>query len=122
MEIIINDQRKVFAIQKEFNEMFPFLKLEFYSKSNEGGGSPSTKIMEHSGKTITECRTIHSSGHITIQPQMTVTELEQNFRDVYGLSIQVSRKLGDNWLQTVKAEGWTLEKQNTAGKEHKQSN
>lgn len=83
MEITINDQRKIFAVQKEFNEMFPYLILEFYSKPNKRGGSPSKKPMKHISKTIADCRTIHSSGNITIQPQMTVGELEQSFRDVY---------------------------------------
>ena len=47
---------------------------------------------------------------------MTVTDLEQNFSDVYGLSIQVFRKSGDVWLETTITDGWTLEKQNEQGK------
>jgi hypothetical protein len=110
MEIIINDQRKIFAVQKEFSDMFPYLKLEFYSKSNKGVGAPSAKLMKHISKTIGESRTIHSSGHIKIQPHMTVDELEQSFRDVFGLSVQVFRKFADKWLETAETTGWTLEK------------
>jgi hypothetical protein len=112
MEITINDQRKIFAVQKEFSDMFPFLKLEFFSKSNKGGGAPSTKLMKHISKTIAECRTIHSSGFMTIQPQMTIGELEQAFRDIYGLSIEVFRKSENSWLDTSETGDWTLEKQN----------
>jgi hypothetical protein len=115
MEITINDQRKIFAVQKEFSDMFPFLKLEFYSKSNNGGGAPSAKPMKHISKTIAECRTIHSSGFLTIQPKMTVGELEQAFRDIYGLTIEVYRKSADAWLGTNQSPEWTLEKQNTEG-------
>jgi len=117
MKITINDQRKIFAIQKEFNDMFPFLHLEFYSKSNNGGGVPSRKLMKHISKTIAECRTIHSSGFITIQPQMTVGELEQSFRDIYGLSVQIFHKLGDAWLDTAQTIEFTLEKQNGEAEE-----
>jgi len=117
MEITINDQRKIFAVQKEFSDMFPFLKLEFYSKSNKGGGAPSTKLMKHISKSIAECRTIHSPGNLTIHPHMTVGELEQGFRDVYGLSIEVFRKSENNWLGITETADWTLEKQNSEGSE-----
>lgn len=115
MEITINDQRKIFAVQKEFSEMFPHLKLEFYSKSNKGGGAPSQKPMKHISKTIADCRTIHSSGFITIKPQMTVGELEQGFRDVYGLSTQVFRESGNDWIEATENSEWSLEKHNTTG-------
>ena len=29
MKITLNDRRKIFAIQEEFNTIYPFLKLEF---------------------------------------------------------------------------------------------
>ena len=56
MEITINDHRKIFAIQKEFSDMFPFLRLEFYSKPHKAGGSASEKLMKHISKSIAECR------------------------------------------------------------------
>ncbi|HTA28095.1 MAG TPA: hypothetical protein VK809_09920 [Bacteroidia bacterium] len=112
MEITLNDHRKIFDIQKEFSEMFPYLKLEFYSKSSKKGGAPSTNLMKHISKRIAECRTIHTSGNITIQPNMTISELEQSFRDVYGLSIEVFRKSANEWLETKETNDWTLDKQN----------
>src|SRR5580693_10085453 len=112
MEITINDQTKIFAIQKEFSEIFPSLKLEFYSKPSEAGGSPSAKIMRHISKTIAECRTVHSSGSITVQPQMTIGELEQAFQDVYGLSVLIFSKSANDWIQVTETKDWTLAKQN----------
>jgi hypothetical protein len=43
---------------------------------------------------------------------MTVGELEQSFRDIYGLATQVFRKSGNNWIETTETVDWTLEKQN----------
>lgn len=43
---------------------------------------------------------------------MTVSELEQHFADVYGLSVQVFRKSGEVWLETTTTDNWSLEKQN----------
>ena len=115
MKITISDKRKIFAIQKEFSEMFPYLKIEFFSKPHKSGGASPKKMMKHPSKTLEECRTLHGSGTIIITPNMTVTDLEQNFQDVYGLSIQVFRKSGRAWLETTVTDGWTLEEQNKQG-------
>lgn len=115
MKITINDRRKIFAIQEEFNSVFPYLKLEFFSKPQKSGGAPAKSIMKHSSKTLGECRTIHTKGKITIIPTMTVADLEQSFSDVYGLGIQVLRKSGKAWLETTVTDGWTLEEQNRQG-------
>jgi hypothetical protein len=48
---------------------------------------------------------------------MTVSNLEQKFRDVYGLSVQVFRRSGKAWLETTFTDGWTLEEQNSQGED-----
>ncbi len=116
MKITINDRRKIFAIQEEFNTVFPYLRLEFLSKPRTFGGASARNSMKHSSKTLGECRTIHNTGTITITPTLTVADMEQRFSDVYGLCIQVFRKSGKAWLETSVTDGWTLEEQNRQGK------
>ncbi len=115
MKIAINDKRKIFAIQEDFNKLFPYLKLEFFSKPHKAGGASPKKLVKHASKTLGECRTIHETGKMTITPQMTVLDLEQNFSDIFGLSVQVFRKSGKVWLETTVTDGWTLEEQNSQG-------
>jgi hypothetical protein len=115
MKIIINDRRKVYAIQEDFNKQFPYLKLEFLSKPHTAGGASPGKLIKLGGKTLGECRTAHESGILTITPQMSVSDLEQRFSDVYGLSVQVFRKSGRAWLETTITDKWTLEEQNRQG-------
>ncbi len=117
MKITINDHRKIFAIQDEFNKVFPFLKLEFFSKSHKAFGASSKKIIKKNSKCIHECRTIHNNGDVTITSNMTVNELEQNFSNMYGLNVQVFRKSGKSWLETTVTDNWTLEEQNNQGVE-----
>ena len=114
MKIAINDHRKIFAIQEEFNSAFSNLKLEFYSKPHQSKGASEKEFIKH-GKTLGECRTIHEDGNITITPHMTVYNVEQNFRDIYGLGVQVFRKAGGVWLETTETDGMTLEEQNKLG-------
>lgn len=115
MKVTINDKRKIFAIQEEFNQLFPYLKLEFFSKPHKPGGATAKKFVKHNSKTLGECRTVHNKGQITITPQMTVTDLEQRFSDVYGLGVQVFRQSGKVWLETTVTDKWTLEEQNRQG-------
>ena len=115
MKIAINNHRKVFAIQEEFNTSFPNLKLEFFSKPHKSEGASEKKFIKHSSVTLGECRTVNEDGNITITPHMTVNNLEQTFGDIYGLGVQVFRKSGNDWLDTIETDGSTLEEQNQLG-------
>ena len=115
MKIAINDKRKIYALQEEFNRVFPYLKLEFFSKPRKPGAASAKRLIKNNSKTIGECRTIHNTGQITISPKMTVTELEQRFSDVYGLHVQLFRKSGNMWLDTSVTDDWALEVQNSQG-------
>lgn len=115
MKITINSRRKISGIQEEFETLFPYLKLEFFSKPSNQGSASSKRTFVNSSKTLEECRTLHNKGTVTITPGMTVADLLQVFRDVYGLEVQVFRDSGRTWLETSFTDGWTLEEQNRQG-------
>jgi len=117
MKITINDRRKIHEIQESFSEVFPYLKLEFFSKPHKPGNASPKKFMKSSSKTIGECRTVHSNGTMTILPKMQVLDLEKGFSDTFGLSVQVFRKSGNAWLEVTSTGGWTLEEENRVGEE-----
>src|SRR5688572_28560712 len=108
MRLEINDSKTIESIKKEFNSLFPYLKIEFFSRPDEAGGGTEKKFMKDEHETLQECRTVHYNGPLEIVPTMTVTELERNFQKVYGLSTQVFRKSGKVWLETVQTDYWTL--------------
>jgi hypothetical protein len=110
----ISDHRKIVEIQEEFNSLFPYLRLQFFARSNKANGPSSDKLVRHT-KTMGECRTIHKEGNVTISPFMKVSELEDVFRDVYGLEVQVLRRSGKAWLASTLTDAWTLEEQNNLG-------
>jgi hypothetical protein len=121
MKITINDRRKIHEIQESFSEVFPYLKLEFFSKPHKPGDASPKKFMKSSSKTIGECRTVHSNGTMTILPKMQVLDLEKGFSDTFGLSVQVFRKSGNAWLEVTSTGGWTLEEENRVGEEMNKS-
>ncbi|MES2566881.1 MAG: hypothetical protein V4565_08440 [Bacteroidota bacterium] len=117
MKITINDDRKIFTIQDEFNTLFPYLKLEFFSKHHKPCGSSAKNLVKQNSVTLGEFRTEHHMGEITIVPEMKVSDLEQNFGNIYGLGVQVFRKSGKLWLETTVTDNWTLAEQNKQGEE-----
>jgi hypothetical protein len=117
MKITINDHRKIFAVQEEFTSLFPYLKIEFHGKPDKKGAAASKKIVRQPSKTLGECRVIHKKGSITLTPNLTVSDLVDTFRDVYGLSVIIYRKSGNAWLETSLTDRWTLKQQNDLGEE-----
>lgn len=115
MKLLVSDKRKISTIQQEFNDNFPYLKIEFYCKTNKSGNGLPKKQIQSQNSTIGECRTTHKRGTLTIIPSMTVAELERKLNETFGLSAQVFRKSGNVWLETTITGGWSLEEQNKQG-------
>ena len=115
MKILISDSRKIQQLQEQFNTAYPFLKLEFFSRPHKMGHGSAPKLMKGADRTIGPCRTINKKGNLNISPDMTVAEIEQKFRENYGLNVQIFRKSGKVWLETTVTDGWTLEQQNSQG-------
>lgn len=113
--MIIKDNKTIKAIQEEFNNKFPYLKIEFYTQEHEDheGSKPTDKLSDD--LTIGQARTKMNEGDLSIHANQKVSTLEQNFHDIYGLNAQVFRKSGDIWLQTIATDGWTLHRQNEKG-------
>lgn len=118
MEISINNNKKIAEIQQEFNDLFPYLKIAFFTKPKHSGGHPNLKFHVNSVHTIGECRSIQSEiAQIIISPAMTVHELETGLGTLFGLGVQVFRQSGKVWLETTFTDGWTLEMQNIQGED-----
>ena len=112
MKIVINSNRKIFAIQDEFSEMFPGLIIAFYAKPSHPGAAPSTKLIRHSGKTLQDCRINSNDGIIEILPSMNISDLKENFRDVYGLSVEIFQKGGNGSNEDPVSDNLTFEEIN----------
>lgn len=114
MNLIIKDELPMEQVQSAFNVLFPYLKLEFFSKLHETGQATGLKFKLNPTAPIKNYRTIHGSDEIRIEPQMTANELEQLFATQFGLGVQVFRRMGNaTWIETIATDDWTLEGLNT---------
>lgn len=116
MNVTINHTMNIATVQQLFNELFPFLKIEFFEKENKAiPGTLKKRIHNISKKLFDFIISQEVIAEISIHPEMTVTELEKAFTKVYKLHTQVFRKSGNIWLETTITDGWTLEEQNNQG-------
>lgn len=117
MELVINKDKTVLQLQRDFSTAFPYLKLEFFDapyKSNVA--LPRDKVIKHDRK-LADIKRIHTEGAITLNPAEKVGDFEGKLWQLFGLSAQVFRKSGNLWIETSLTDSWTLERQNQEGKE-----
>ncbi|MEY3422423.1 MAG: hypothetical protein RIR48_2737 [Bacteroidota bacterium] len=99
----------------QFNHVFPYLKLEFFSTGHEDHqGNKLEDIINHQTK-LSSINPDLVEKEFSIEQEMTVSEFEQMMKDNFKLNVQVFRKSNDLWLQTTATDHWTLSKQNGKG-------
>ncbi len=116
MTIAINSTSQVSDVQREFNGLFPFLKMELF-KGKHGYREGSARQEKLPAYLYIGDLTKRLPAAIEVSESMTVQELEQLFEVELGLHLQVFRKSGTLWLETTITDNWTLKQQNEHGME-----
>lgn len=117
MEILIDGNKTVGDIQKEFNSQFPFLKIEFFNGAYDSERAPDYSNLISPGKKILECRQVQTNGALFVGELQTVAQIESLFWNRFNLSVHVFRKSDNLWIETSLTHAWTLKQQNEEGME-----
>jgi hypothetical protein len=112
--IQMQNNRTIEDVQADFNRAYPYLRIDFFKKSN--GKALELKEKINKAALLSIAGTIQD-GDLNIHDSMTVGELESTFRKRFGAVVQVSRKSGTIWLETTMTDRWTLKQQNDHGRE-----
>jgi hypothetical protein len=94
----MNDKSNFQRTQREFNALYPFLKIVF-----------STPFDERWKPSPGPFATVNMAG------TRTVAQLVKDIRDILGLSVIIQRKFGELWIGTFLTADWTLDQQNREG-------
>ena len=113
MKLTISKDVFLTELKKQFNDYFAYLKIEFLEKSRSSAKKTNFPIITE--KRIGELTTKLINQELEITPTMTVSELEDTFKQKLDLRIVVYRKSGKIWLETSATEHWSLFKQNQFG-------
>ena len=118
MHIEMNDNTSMREIQEVFSEFYPCLKIEFYRKRHKKyEASEETDLIDvDPSTTIGDVKQTHVSGVLEIRPLYKVADVEKEFQQRFGLSVQIFRKEKDGWEQTTGMDNFTLKELNEMGR------
>jgi len=117
MNLLIDSELTISIIQKNFNEVYPFLKLEFLDTLHIRSKfsfksiklSPDNKLKILTGYDIKE--------QININYERTILEVERDFFEKLVIFVRIYRRTGKVWVETSLTDNWTLKQQNEEGKQ-----
>lgn len=117
MHAVIKHSMTIEEVQKLFNDLFPFLKIDFFEKEIKSNGTVNArKAIANTQKVLGDYKYANNfNKEISLNPEMTVAQLENEFRNEYKLQTQIFRKSGNIWLETTVTDGWSLDEQNNQG-------
>ncbi len=115
--IVIEINKSTAELKKEFNRLYPFLKIEFFREPCvKGTGFTKDKLIMRDEKLGHLQRKI-KEGQFIFNDSTKVGDFEKSFFKKFGLCIQIFRKSGNVWLETSATDDWTLLQQNEEGEQ-----
>ena len=114
--LIIDPDQPISSLQKQFTNLFPYLKIECFNSVHQKTEGSAKRKMHHPETHLRSCMHGNKYGSMSISPVMSVAQLEEHFKKEFGLNIQVFRKSGKLWLETTATDFWTLLQQNDEGR------
>jgi hypothetical protein len=111
MQLEINDNLPISALQVKFSQSFPYLKLEFYTKAHRWQGASEDKNRVPPHLLIGAIRHKKTSGVYAIKSATKTGQVERDFKRIYGLQVQVFRLQDEGWVQTTGTDDLTLQQQ-----------
>jgi hypothetical protein len=105
----IDDCKSVSDFQKEFNRLFPYLKIEFFKTATDKFESKNYKA----NLPLAPNYLIDKKGSsMEVNSSTTVAQLKNLFFENLGVKSLIYRKSGTMWIETSLTEDWTLHRQN----------
>ncbi len=112
MMITLNTQTSIKQIQESFANRFPFLKIEFFIDANNDSINTANEMIKDPNLTLGSLAKQNINTNIEIHGTHTINELEQLFKNSFGVIAQVFYKRNNNWLVTSTSDKLTLNELN----------
>ena len=118
-KMTITTTTKIVDFQNEFMRLFPFLKIEFFREPHDKGEKSASEDMVFNRITpLSKIDNFTKMGVFEFNPDMLVTDVEQELQKQFGLSTQIFYKVKGEWVDiTTNTPVLTLAAQNAKGTE-----
>lgn len=103
-------------VRNEFSRLFPFLRLQFYTRTQKPYHSRPTKDIIDD-QALLQSLDLGSDAEFEINENMAVSTVENLFREKFGIGAQVYRRYGNIWLEASVTDDWSLRRQNDHARE-----
>ena len=117
MKLHIKSSTSINEIKETFHNSYPYLKIEFFKKPHIEGEPTALIDMIKDNIAVGEINSHVKESLVSFNPDDSVAKVEQGFRDMFGLSVQVFRRQKQVWIETTRTDHLTLAEQNNMGKE-----
>jgi hypothetical protein len=110
-EVTTTGSKKLKTLMKQFNEHFPYLRLNIHSSSMAKKADKGESIYRLDiEKTLSEVREKKGSGKISLTGRKKVKTVEKEFDDIFGLYVQICYTTadGERYYTTRSADDKTL--------------
>lgn len=123
IQIKVDESVTLSDVQYAFAQAFPCLQIRFYHGAHAPGeGSPAGELLDV-GLAISDagCLPLDASERLlAVDPRQTISDFEKMIKDKFALNVQVFRKSGNLWLQTISTDHWTLAEADRKGRHSSQ--
>ena len=121
MILKIQDDLLVGDVQEQFSKAFPGLSIRFYLKPQRVKKPTSEADCVDPKAKVGDIRKNHKSGILQISPSDKVGLIEQSFKKLFGLNVQIFRNENNDWIQTTTTDDCNLEQQRSFSEHAKTS-
>jgi hypothetical protein len=111
MIIHIDDRLTVGDLQERFSKCFPLLKIELFRASHKWKAHSSLHDVIDPLETIGSIRKTHEQGFMDIKSWYQTGKVESDFKNKFGLNVQIYRQRKSGWIQTISTDNLTLKEQ-----------
>jgi hypothetical protein len=109
MLLEVDDTKKISDLQEKFTLCFPSLKLEVCREKHGWGEICAESQYLTANISIASIRKVHEPGTIEIKSWSKVGEVEKEFYQKFGISIQICYRFGERWIQSGKSDNLTID-------------
>lgn len=117
MKIIISKDRLIDDIKKEFNNAFPYLKIDFKLDTIATSTTSFRRNAPIGQLRLGDIIKDSPEGVISINENNSIKQIAQKFAENFGLRTNFFRKSGNLWLEIKMTGDWSLKQQNESGME-----
>ena len=115
MELKLFRNTVIRDLKRQFSKTFPYLKIEFFWQEHRPGEGSRLKQKIGDNVVLADINSIKKEGSFSFGAEIPVADFEQRLQKEYGLPVQVFRKAGEIWIETIQTDNLSLAKQNNMG-------